>query len=136
MRTIWTFILSSLIVLLIPSLAPARDSVSGLKITELAITTKIVRGKPIDSVHRISSASVKALYCFTRTVSDTGDEKVIRHVWFKDNEKVAEYDLPLKGKRWRTYSKKAVERGSAGDWRVDVTDGEGKPLKSVRFRMN
>lgn len=136
MRTIKAFFLSCLVVLYIPSISFARDSGPGLKITELAVTTKIVRGKPIDSVHRISSASVKALYCFTRTVSDTGEEKAIRHIWFKDNEKVAEYDLPVKGKRWRTYSKKAVDKGSAGDWRVDITDEEGKPLKSVRFRMN
>ena len=107
-----------------------------LRVTEMAVTTKIVRGNPIDAVHRISSASVKALYCFTRLTSETGEETSIRHVWYRDGAKVAEYQLPVKGERWRTYSKKAVDKGVAGDWRVDALDSEGKLLKSVKFRMN
>lgn len=107
-----------------------------LKITEMAVTTKIVRGNPIDSVHRISSASVKALYCFTRITSESGGETTIRHVWYRDGEKAGEYVLPVKGEKWRTYSKKAVTKGLAGDWRVDALDSEGNLLKSVKFRMN
>lgn len=109
---------------------------NGLRITEMAVTTKIVRGNPIDSVHRISSASVKALYCFTRLTSESPGETSIKHVWYRDGEKVGEYELPVKGQRWRTYSKKAVEKGLSGDWRVDALDREGKLLKSVKFRMN
>jgi Protein of unknown function (DUF2914) len=115
---------------------PQRVAADGLKITEMAVTTKIVRGNPIDAVRRISSASVKALYCFTRIVSESDGDTTIRHLWYKDGEKVAEYELPVKGKKWRTYSKKAVEKGLTGDWRVDALDREGKLLKSVKFKMN
>lgn len=114
----------------------ARAGENRLRVTEMAVTTKIVRGNPIDAVHRISSASVKALYCFTRLTSETGEETSISHVWYRDGEKVAEYQLPVKGERWRTYSKKTVEKGVSGDWRVDALDSEGKLLKSVKFRMN
>lgn len=114
--------------------AAAADTV---KITEMAVTTKIVKGKPIDSVHRISSASVKELFCFTRTNVTGGDETSIKHVWYRNNEKVAEYELPVKGNRWRTYSKKQIEKKvSAGDWRVEALDSEGNVLKTVNFRMN
>ena len=136
MRTISSFILLSLVIMPVFGLSPARALGTGLKIAEVAVTTKIVKGKPIDSVHRISSASVNALYCFTRTVSNSDDEKLIRHIWFKDNEKIAEFDLPVNGKRWRTFSKKAIDKGSVGNWRVDIIDGEGMLLKSVHFRMN
>ena len=102
----------------------------------MAVTTKIVRGNPIDSVHRISSASVKALYCFTRITAVDDEETTIKHVWYRDNVKVSEYELPVKGERWRTYSKKVVDKGLTGEWRVDVLDSEGKLLKSVKFRMN
>ena len=114
----------------------ARAEAPPLTITELAVTTKIVRGNPIDSVHRISSASVKALYCFTRVSAAEEGETTIRHVWYRNNEKVGEYELPVKGKHWRTFSKKTVDRGGAGEWRVEVLDSEGKLLKSVSFRMN
>jgi hypothetical protein len=119
-----------------PSLAPAQGAAPALKITEMAVTTKIARGNPIDSVHRISSASVKALYCFTRLTSEAGGETTITHVWYKDGEKVGEYRLPVKGEKWRTYSKKTVDTGMSGEWRVDALDSAGQLLKSVTFRMN
>ena len=115
---------------------PLPGEAAGLKITEMTVTTKIVKGNPIDSVHRISSASVKALYCFTRITSDAGEVSAIKHVWYQDGVKVAEYDLPVKGEKWRTYSKKAVEKGLSGEWRVDALDSGGTLLKSVKFRMN
>lgn len=131
------FLLSVLILLLAaPCALPVEPASPTLKITEMAVTTKIVKGNPIDSVHRISSVSVKALYCFTRIVNESGAETAIRHVWYRDGEKAGEYQLPVKGEKWRTYSRKAVEKGMAGDWRVDALDSEGKLLKSVKFRMN
>ena len=116
--------------------APARAAESGLKITEMAVTTKIVKGNPIDSVHRISSRSVPALFCFTRLQSAADLATTIRHVWYRDNFKVGDYELPVKGKRWRTFSKKEIEKGAAGDWRVDALDSEGRLIGSVKFRMN
>lgn len=107
-----------------------------LKITEMAVTTKIVKGNPIDSVRRISSTSVKALYCFTRLSATKDEDTTIKHVWYKNDEVVGEYELPVKGQHWRTYSRKQVEKSAAGDWRVEVLDSEGNLLKTVKFRMN
>src|SRR5512138_603069 len=129
-------LLSALFVLLAPMIDPVRAAASELKITELAVTTKIVKGKPIDSVHRISSASVKALYCFTRIAAPEDTDTTIKHVWYRDNQKVGEYELPVKGERWRTYSKKEIQRGWAGEWRVEILDSAGTVLNTVRFRMN
>ncbi|WP_243371439.1 DUF2914 domain-containing protein [Geotalea sp. SG265] len=102
----------------------------------MAVTTKIVKGNPIDSVRRISSSSVKALFCFTRLSKDGEDEAAIKHVWYKNDHVVAEYDLPVKGTRWRTYSRKLIEKGANGDWRVEALDEDGNILKSVNFRIN
>ena len=109
---------------------------NGMKITEMAVTTKIVRGNPIDSVRRISWRSVPSLYCFTRLVSSEGGEQSITHVWYRNDVKVAESKLPVRGERWRTYSKKTVGSDSPGEWRVDALDGEGNLLRSVKFRVN
>lgn len=127
---------SALFMLLAQMSHPALAAESNLKITELAVTTKIVRNKPIDSVHRISSASVKALYCFTRITAPEDTDTTIKHVWYRGDEKAGEYELPVKGERWRTYSKKEIQRGWAGDWRVEILDSDGNLLKTVKFRMN
>ena len=109
---------------------------ASLRITEMAVTTRIVRGNPIDSVHRISSASVKRLYCFTRLTAGEEADTTITHVWYRNGEKLGESVLPVKGRTWRTYSSRPVERGMAGEWRVDAVDADGKVLKTVSFRMN
>lgn len=123
-------------IILIAGVVSGNATDSGLKITEMAVTTKIVRGNPIDSVHRISSASVNALYCFTRLESATGKETAIRHIWYRNGIKAGEYNLPVKGKNWRTFSKKSIEKGWVGDWRVNALDSDGHILKTVTFRMN
>jgi len=107
-----------------------------IKVTEMAVTTKIAKGNPVDSVRRISSSSVKALFCFTRLIKNGEGDDSIKHVWYKNGQVVGEYELPVKGNRWRTYSSKAIEKGASGNWRVDVLDKEGAVLKSVNFRIN
>lgn len=107
-----------------------------LSISELAVTTKVSKGKPIDAVHRISHRTVKALYCFTRTVTDDAAETSIRHVWLRGGQVVKETDLPIRGKRWRAYSTLPVDASSVGNWRVDVKDGAGTVIKSVEFRIH
>ncbi len=130
------FTACSLFLIILSGVLTVQAAETGLRITEMAVTTKIVRGNPIDSVHRISSASVKALFCFTRLQSDIGKNTTIRHIWYRDEIKVGEYQLPVKGERWRTYSKKMIEKGWVGDWRVEALDSEGHLLKTVKFRMN
>lgn len=129
--------LSTVIAALFLTCAGFSQSWGGdLKITEMAVTTKIVKGNPIDSVRRISSASVKALYCFTRFSAPEDTDTTIKQIWYLNDEVTAEYELPVKGAHWRTYSRKVVEKGLSGEWRCDAVDSEGNVLKSVSFRMN
>ena len=132
-----TRLLSTVTALLFLTLTGPGESRAGdLKITEMAVTTKIVKGNPIDSVRRISSTSVKALYCFTRFSAPEDTDTTIKQLWYLNDEVVAEYELPVKGAHWRTYSRKVVEKGLSGEWRCDAVDSEGNLLKSVSFRMN
>jgi hypothetical protein len=114
----------------------AASEASDLKVTEMAVTTKVVKGNPIDSVRRISSSSVKALYCFTRILAPKDTDTTIKHVWYLNDEVVAEDTMPVKGSHWRTYSRKGVEKGVSGEWRCEALDSDGNLLKSVSFRMN
>lgn len=126
---------TAILLLLISVVTVPAESVD-IQITEAVITSKLVKGKPIDSIKRLSSGTDKNLYCFTRTVAPEGFEGNIKHLWYKGDEKVGDYTLPVKGVKWRTYSKKAIQKGWAGDWRVDVVDESGRLLKSVKFKMN
>lgn len=107
-----------------------------LKVSEMTVTTRIVRRNPLDSVRRISAASAKTLYCFTRVTAPDDEERRISHIWYRNGEAMGEYELPVRGSRWRTYSKKVIEKGMRGAWRVDALDNEGNLLKSVEFTIN
>jgi|GEM_PF-517782 len=135
MRRLFAF----LAVILLSSLLvtePVSAEDGGLRITEMAVTTKITRNNSIDAVRRINHRSVPALYCFTRIVNPSGEEVAIRHIWYRNGEVAGEQELQVKGKKWRTWSKRPIDRDSAGTWRVEALDSEGKLLKTVEFRIN
>lgn len=134
MRRLARYMLLAILILLFIPLC--SNAASGLVITEMAVTTKVAKGKPIDSVRRISAVTVNTLYCFTRLRGDADTDTTIRHRWFRNDVLAKESELPVKGSRWRTYSSIPVDRGSTGNWRVDVVDSEGHLLKSVTFRVN
>jgi hypothetical protein len=107
-----------------------------LAVAEMSITTRIVRGNPVDSVQRISSSSIHALYCFTKVTASDDAERQIVHEWYRNDEMVSRFVLPVQGTSWRTYSKKLVTRDMAGDWRVEVLDSDGNLLKTTKFTLN
>lgn len=113
-----------------------QSEAGDLKITEMAVTTKVVKGNPIDSVRRISSSSVKTLYCFTRFTGPKDTDTTVKHIWYLNNKVVLEDAMPVKGAHWRSYSSKSVQKGVSGEWRCDAQDDEGTVLKSVGFTMN
>lgn len=107
-----------------------------LKITELAITSKVTKGKPVDAIHRISHRSVTALHCFSRIRSESAEETSISHVWLREGQVVKETVLPVKAKRWRAYSSMPMNAASVGSWQVEVRDPGGAVLRAVKFRIN
>lgn len=130
-----TFLAAVLICSLIAMASGAAET-GPLRITEMAVTTKISRNNPIDAVRRINHRSVPALYCFTRFVNPSGEDLTVRHVWYHNGQVAGEQELQVRGKKWRTWSKRPIDRDSIGTWRVEAVDGEGKVLKSVEFRIN
>lgn len=78
------------------------------------------------------SSQVGALYCFSEVKNYEG---TIFHVWFHGEEEVARMELPVKGQRFRTWSKKRIPPSWTGPWRVEVRTAEGKVLAEVRFTV-
>ncbi|MDD2337408.1 MAG: DUF2914 domain-containing protein [Geobacteraceae bacterium] len=107
-----------------------------LTVADMSITTRIVRGNPVDSVQRISSSSIHELYCYTKVTASEDAERQIVHEWYRNDEMVSRCVLPVQGTSWRTYSKKLITTDMAGDWRVDVLDSAGNLLKTTKFILN
>ena len=129
-------LLACLVVLVLLAFNGTLVIAADLRITEMAVTTKIARNNPIDAVRRINHRSVGALYCFTRITNPSGEDTTIRHVWYRDGEPAGEQELRVKGEKWRTWSKRPIDQESVGKWRVEALDAEGKLLKAVEFTIN
>ncbi|MHC1698484.1 MAG: DUF2914 domain-containing protein [Geobacteraceae bacterium] len=134
MRYLACFCLVISLFLLLPCQLLAEDG--ALSVEEISITTRIVRGNPVDAVQRISSSAIHGIYCFTKVVAPEDGEREIVHAWYRNDELVSRFRLPVSGTTWRTYSKKLVTRDMAGDWRVEVLDSAGKLLKTTKFVLN
>jgi len=78
--------------------------------------------------------STERVYCFLE-VTDISKDLEVSFVWFHGQNEMLKTSLALKtGKKWRTWADKNL-RGLKGDWKVEIRDAEGKPLKEVKFKV-
>lgn len=103
---------------------------------DAAVTTKVLKGKPLDSVHQISYKTTKVVYYFNRTIMDDTTETNIIHRWYKDQQLVKEAIIPIKGRHWHCYSTMMIDAGSVGDWRVELLDENKKQINLLEFKVH
>ena len=70
---------------------------------------------------------------FWTRVSGGADGDRIRHVWLQDGEERLSVGLTLGGPHWRTWTRKTLHPGSAGEWTVEARDEAGVVLATTRF---
>lgn len=116
-------------------LAPIPSDGGRVLVKEMAVTTRIVRGKPVDSVHRISHRSVRKLYCYSRGVKEPSMEH-LKHLWSRNGTLVETVELPAPGSSFAVSSSRSVSPADVGEWRVDLATPDGRVIRSVSFRMN
>lgn len=122
-------------VLTVLTTVPAQSA--SVTVQEMAVTTRVARGKPIDAVHRISHRSVRALYCFTRLTSiNAAPGQQLRHVWSRNGVQVQENVLTITGRQPRLVSTLPLSKDSTGAWRVELLDGSDTPLKTIVFQVH
>ncbi len=63
------------------------------------------------------------------------DGQSISHLWFHQDQLMAEVELAIRANRYRTYSSKNIMPSQTGDWRVEVVTGSGKLLAQKVFRV-
>ena len=114
-------------------LAPHTASAQSLSVAESSVATNVVDRMPTGSAMSFR-ADVERVYAWTRIEGATGDT-MIHHVWIHDGVERADLELRIGGSPWRTWSNKAIPREWAGDWRVEVRDGSGRVLETIRFTV-
>jgi len=111
--------------------APARLDAPELAVEEIVFCAAIKDRAPA-AVADTFPADIYGIYCFTRLVG-AQDTTSIRHVWYRNGEKMAERRLAVRSSPWRTWSSKEMREEWQGEWTVEVVASDGRSLASRKF---
>ncbi|MCG7563931.1 MULTISPECIES: DUF2914 domain-containing protein [Pseudoalteromonas] len=104
-------------------------------ISRAVLTTEVMNREPVnvlkDSVEQ--SAFADKLYFFTEVRGLQG--QTIRHLWFHQDQLMAEIDLAISAYRHRTYSSKNIMPSQSGQWRIEVITADDRLLAQKTFRI-
>lgn len=104
-------------------------------ISRAVLTTEVMNREPVnvlkDSVEQ--SAFSDKLYFFTEVRGLQG--QTIRHLWFHQDQLMAEIDLAISAYRHRTYSSKNIMPSQSGQWRIEVITADDRLLAQKTFRI-
>jgi hypothetical protein len=127
-------IASACIVLLMFSFSFSQTDTSAkpgstlITVDSMAFAAGIDARAPMGIATEFESTTEK-VSCWTRVSSSQGPVSV-KHVWYKDDNKVFELPLTLTSQSGRLWSTKSV---SSGNWRVDVVDDAGNVVTFGSF---
>ncbi len=104
-----------------------------LAVEESTISRDVVDRMPVQPGATFTT-DVGRLFCWTRITGAEGQTSV-HHVWFLEDEEMADVELNVGAASWRTHSSKAIQAEWSGNWRVEVRDPEGTVLETIRFSV-
>ena len=116
------FALSSL---LVSGLVHAEGSVA-----RAIVTTGVADREPVNDLERVLAGNEKVLF-FTELRGMEG--QTVKHRWSHGGEALAEVEFNVGGPRWRVWSSKNLMPEWAGEWKVEVLDGEGNVVSEKGF---
>ncbi len=126
-----TFLLAGLLAAPAASLSQADNG--KLTLARAVMCDGIKDGKPVDETVVFSFEAEKAV-CYT--FFDPVPEKThVYHRWYRRDHLSAKIRLRVDPPRWSTFSRIQFRDGDKGPWRVDITDAEGRVLKTLRFSI-
>jgi hypothetical protein len=107
---------------------------SSLNVARAQFTTHVVEREPVDRVEAVfpmHNEPLRTLYYFTEIVGMSGE--TVTHQWIHQGTIMAAVSFEIGSDHWRVWSSKNLTRAMEGDWRVVVTDSEGRALKEDGF---
>jgi hypothetical protein len=100
------------------------------KVERIAFATSVENREPVGESSEFDQ-SVGRVWCWTK-ISASNPPVEVKHVWYKDGEKVLEVPLEVNYPSTRTWSNKAI---SPGAWKVEVVDADGQVITSAEFKV-
>jgi len=110
------------------------EASNGMRMTGAVICEDIKDGQPVNE-GIIFSSDLGKITCFTEFDSIT-KKTTIYHCWyFRDNLRAKKKPLVLNPPKWSTFSQIEPRETDKGPWRVEIVDGAGKILQTLRFSI-
>ena len=78
--------------------------------------------------------TIEKVFCYT-VIKGAMDSTSISHIWYYEDEEIAEVELMIEASPWRTWSSKNMMEDWTGIWKVKVISPEGDVLKSKEFTI-
>lgn len=121
-----------------PSMEKKSDSKPAASMGGMTVEAKLCKNlanrEPVDLTDTFKVADGQVI-TFSRVTGGAGTE--LHHVYFHGDKQLDDITLKVNGSPWRTNSKKTLraDQGMAGDWRVEVRDGGGAVLETLKFKV-
>lgn len=104
-------------------------------ISRAVLTTGISEREPVDVLKESIEQTQfqEKLFFFTEVRKLKG--QTISHLWFHQDQLMAEIPLTISADRYRTYSSKNIMPSQTGQWRVEAVTEQGELLAQKTFRI-
>lgn len=112
----------------LPLLAASADS--PVTLDRLVFARSVEAREPVGA-GREFEASVSQVFCWTK-LSTKSPPAAVRHVWYKDGQKLLEVPLTVIYSSGRYWSAKNI---STGNWTVEVMDANGEVFGAASFTV-
>jgi hypothetical protein len=110
---------------------PAQEkTMAAVRVDKIETAQGVENREPLNPSSAFDNATER-VYCWTRITADS-TPAVIKHIWYHNNEKVAEVPLNINNSPARTWSYKTVR---PGPWKVEVAGEDGMVLATREFTV-
>lgn len=111
--------------------APAEAPTAAFSAGKMAVCTGIEERECVGE-GTLFESGVGKLYCYS-LVLGAEEETVVHHVWYWNEEKIADVPLVVRSPRFMTYSSKNILPEWKGAWRVELVGPDGEIISTAAF---
>lgn len=108
-------------------------SAPSVQVVDALIARDVLARQPVEPGDTFSS-DVGTLVCWSKVISKQVPSKLV-YVWYYQDKEVSRSVLDIKSPKWRAWSRKTIQPGQEGSWKVELRDAGGTLLESVVFNV-
>ena len=112
---------------------PAETGLSASSLAA-AVICEDVKNHEIINPGVVFPVEMGKVLCFT-VFDPVALDTFIHHRWYYRDRLSTSAKLSLRPPRWATYSRMQLREADKGPWRVEITDAEGRHIRTLRFSI-